>query len=120
LFSLVIVLSFSLDSQLDRCYSSHMAILLSPDLDARVQEKMHHAGYPSPDEVIREALDALDAKEQVRPASPVAEEQPSSLPIWEQFEQAGLTLPESVLAALPSDGASEHDHYIYGTPKHRG
>lgn len=94
-----------------------MAILLSPDLDARVQEKMHRVGYPSPDEVIREALDALDAKEQVHPASPVED---SSLPIWEQFEQAGLTLPEKVLAALPPDGASEHDHYIYGTPKHRG
>jgi hypothetical protein len=26
-------------------------------------------------------------------------------------------LPAEVLANLPSDGASEHDHYIYGLPK---
>ena len=26
-------------------------------------------------------------------------------------------IPAEVLAQLPSDGASEHDHYIYGLPK---
>lgn len=26
-------------------------------------------------------------------------------------------VPPEDLAALPSDGASEHDHYIYGVPK---
>jgi predicted DNA-binding antitoxin AbrB/MazE fold protein len=26
-------------------------------------------------------------------------------------------LPEEVVARLPTDGASQHDHYIYGTPK---
>ncbi|MGC1307985.1 MAG: hypothetical protein WA885_12205 [Phormidesmis sp.] len=26
-------------------------------------------------------------------------------------------LPEDVLAQLPRDGAEQHDHYIYGTPK---
>ena len=26
-------------------------------------------------------------------------------------------MPPEVLAALPTDGASEHDHYIYGLPK---
>lgn len=32
---------------------------------------------------------------------------------------AGLAcdLPADVLDALPVDGASQHDHYIYGTPK---
>lgn len=98
-----------------------MAILLPPDLDARVHQKMHSVGYRSPDEVIREALDALDAQQEQFPSpSSAGEEKPSPLPIWEQFEQAGLALPEKILAALPPDGASEHDHYLYGTPKHRG
>jgi hypothetical protein len=26
-------------------------------------------------------------------------------------------MPPEVLAELPTDGASEHDHYIYGLPK---
>ena len=29
-------------------------------------------------------------------------------------------VPPEILAAMPSDGASEHDHYIYGSPKRRG
>jgi hypothetical protein len=27
------------------------------------------------------------------------------------------TLPQETLDRLPADGASQHDHYIYGTPK---
>ena len=27
------------------------------------------------------------------------------------------TLPEDIRAKLPTDGASQHDHYIYGVPK---
>ena len=80
---------------------------------------MHRAGYQSSEEVIREALDALDAQEQRPSSSSTEQDQPPALPIWEQFEQAGLALPEQVRAALPADGTSEHDHYIYGTPKHR-
>src|ERR1043165_5996100 len=95
-----------------------MALLLPPDLDARAHEKMHSAGYLSPEDVIREALNALDAQERVQSPLSADEHKPAALPIWEQFAQAGLALPEKVLAALPSDGASEHDHYIYGTPKH--
>jgi len=26
-------------------------------------------------------------------------------------------VPPEILAAMPKDGASEHDHYIYGSPK---
>jgi hypothetical protein len=93
-----------------------MALLLSPDLEARVHEKMHSAGYQSPEEVIRRALDALDSQEQPELPAPVAKDIPPSLPPWKRFEQAGRSLPERELAALPPDGASEHDHYLYGTP----
>lgn len=29
-------------------------------------------------------------------------------------------MPDEVRAKLPVDGASEHDHYIYGVPKRNG
>lgn len=38
-------------------------------------------------------------------------------PIWEAIEEIVADLPESVLEKLPVDGAEQHDHYIYGTPK---
>ncbi len=29
----------------------------------------------------------------------------------------GLSIPEEELSKIPTDLASEHDHYLYGTPK---
>ena len=39
------------------------------------------------------------------------------LPIWKQFADAFKNVPEEELHRLPVDGAAQHDHYIYGTPK---
>lgn len=38
-------------------------------------------------------------------------------PIWEVIDELGQGIPEEELERLPEDGAAEHDHYIYGTPK---
>lgn len=38
-------------------------------------------------------------------------------PLWQFIEELVADIPPSVLDTLPSDGAAEHDHYIYGTPK---
>lgn len=37
--------------------------------------------------------------------------------IWQLAEDFVKDLPESELDKLPKDGAEQHDHYIYGTPK---
>lgn len=37
--------------------------------------------------------------------------------IWQIAEDFVKDLPETELAKLPADGAQQHDHYIYGTPK---
>jgi hypothetical protein len=37
--------------------------------------------------------------------------------IWDNFSSFTEDIPEDVLAQLPTDGAEQHDHYIYGTPK---
>ena len=41
----------------------------------------------------------------------------SEIPIWERLAALSRDLPPEVLDSLPVDGASQHDHYIYGTPK---
>jgi Arc/MetJ-type ribon-helix-helix transcriptional regulator len=38
-------------------------------------------------------------------------------PIWEVFEEIAASIPEAEWSKLPADGAEQHDHYIYGTPK---
>lgn len=48
------------------------------------------------------------------PATGLHEARP---PIWEAFIEASLNIPDEELDRLPIDGAAQHDHYIYGTPK---
>jgi antitoxin component of MazEF toxin-antitoxin module len=42
---------------------------------------------------------------------------PKPRPIWERIAEMVADVPPEELAKLPTDGASQHDHYIYGTPK---
>ena len=42
---------------------------------------------------------------------------PKRRPSWERIAERVADVPPEELAKLPTDGASQHDHYIYGTPK---
>ena len=37
--------------------------------------------------------------------------------IWEEIDEIMRGVPEDVLRRVPADGAEEHDHYLYGSPK---
>jgi len=56
--------------------------------------------------------------EQSGPAFPRPEESKcETRPIWEVIGDNMKNVPPEDLAALPKDGASQIDHYIYGHPK---
>lgn len=38
-------------------------------------------------------------------------------PIWDVIADRAHALPAEVIEHLPKDGASQHDHYVYGLPK---
>jgi len=38
-------------------------------------------------------------------------------PIWEVARELVASIPEKELRKLPSDGARQLDHYLYGAPK---
>jgi len=40
-------------------------------------------------------------------------------PFWVAFTELFHALPDEVFERLPKDGASEHDHYLYGAPRRR-
>ena len=42
----------------------------------------------------------------------------TDMPIWEYAAQLMRDIPRDQLQALPTDGASQHDCYLYGAPKH--
>ena len=50
-------------------------------------------------------------------ASPTVAGSPEREPIWERLAALARDVPPEVFDSLPTDGASQHDHYLYGTPK---
>ncbi len=38
-------------------------------------------------------------------------------PLAARIREIWSDMPDNIRAKLPADGASEHDHYIYGVPK---
>jgi len=55
---------------------------------------------------------------QVLPSSPKGS--PGQRPIWDLIAERMRTVPAEVFERLPQDGASEHDHYLYGSTKRNG
>ena len=37
--------------------------------------------------------------------------------IWDAIDDIMRRVPEEVLERLPVDGAEQHDHYLYGSPR---
>lgn len=85
---------------------------LDPTEEARLIEVAQAKGV-SADALIREALDKILADAAAELAPP-----PASRPIWELIQDNMKDVPPEEFAKLPADGASEHDHYLYGHPKH--
>ena len=56
----------------------------------------------------------LPLKEHEKVSVTVQERQPS---LAERIVARARALPQETLDRLPADGAAQHDHYIYGTPK---
>jgi len=67
----------------------------------------------STDDFLREALKRILADSSTLPEAPKAE----ARPIWEVMLDNIEGISPEEFAKLPKDGASEHDHYLYGHPK---
>ncbi len=87
-----------------------MTIRLSPELEQSVRQLAQRDGLAVDDyvnRILREALGLNGA----------AADEPGAPPIWQVLSESMQDLPPEDLAALPTDGATNHDHYIYGLPK---
>jgi hypothetical protein len=67
-----------------------------------------------PDEKQQEVLALVDRmlkeEQEPRPRENVR-------PIWEIISELSSEIPIEEWAKLPTDGAEQHDHYLYGSPK---
>jgi hypothetical protein len=101
---------------------------LTPEQKGMLASLSRETGKPLPTllAAIAAALEELQEHERLKQDDtsnghettfPALEAQEISKPIWELFEEASRTIPDEELERLPIDGAAQHDHYIYGTPK---
>ncbi len=85
---------------------------MSANLERAILEKIQGL----PDEKQREVLALVDKMlkeaEEPRPRKNVR-------PIWEIITELSSEIPMEEWAKLPTDGAEQHDHYLYGSPKRR-
>jgi putative addiction module CopG family antidote len=97
-----------------------MNVEVSNEWESFLRSKVQSGRYASEREVVEESLRLLRERESddVSEARPAVEDEPTRRkPIWEVFEEITKGIPEEEWAKLPIDGAEQHDHYIYGTPK---
>jgi hypothetical protein len=75
-----------------------------------VKEQLLQEIENSPEPLLQEVLDFLLFTRSRHYAPP-------RKPIWQVAQDLMADVPPEVIDTLPTDGAEQHDHYIYGTPK---
>jgi hypothetical protein len=93
-----------------------MTLDLAPEVQAGLLAQAQESGLSL------EAFAELVLREKSRQALSASGEQNNSSsgpsePFWKSFTSQVHALPDAVFERLPKDGASEHDHYLYGAPK---
>jgi Arc/MetJ-type ribon-helix-helix transcriptional regulator len=94
-----------------------MTIRLPEDLERPILAAVRCGRYATLDDAMAEAASLLVKQleqEQPQASSPDAT---AHKPIWEVADELRKSIPQEEWDRLPADGASQHDHYIYGTPK---
>jgi Arc/MetJ-type ribon-helix-helix transcriptional regulator len=101
-----------------------MTIIVPPEVETSINAAVQSGYFASVDDAMTEAARLLLQQLHQRQASSqqpaTASDQPSPTahkPIWEEIEEITAGIPDEEFLKLPRDGASQHDHYIYGTPK---
>ena len=95
-----------------------MTIHLPPELESSIQAAVHSGHFTSVDDAMTEAASfLLQRLNQTQTEAKPTEAIPAYKPIWEEFEEIAASIPDEEWRKLPVDGAEQHDHYIYGTPK---
>ncbi len=98
-----------------------MNVPLSEYWEEFIRSRVQSGRYASEAALLEDALLLLSRREleQLSAKQPAADEGEKSprKPFWEVSLEIAASIPDEEWAKLPVDGAEQHDHYIYGTPK---
>ena len=92
-----------------------MQIEITPETERLVREEISNGHFRSVDDLIQAGVEAWREKH-IQLSKNAPDESPSE-PFWKTFTRGVHSLPVEIFDLLPEDGASEHDHYLYGAPK---
>ena len=95
-----------------------MNIALTPAEEANLAAHARTRGTTA-ESVVREAIAPILKSAPAKPESSNNQDQqvPAKRHISQVLADRMKALPDEVFEGLPIDGASEHDHYLYGAPK---
>src|SRR5712691_8193276 len=95
-----------------------MNLALTPAEEARLKDRARARGT-TPEALVRQAMDqVIDSAPESESHKAESDKQVAGArPISQVIADIMKDAPSQELRKLPRDGASEHDHYIYGWPK---
>ena len=82
---------------------------MSANLERAILEKLQALPDEKQQEVLALVDEMLKQGQETRPRE--------TRPIWEIIVELSSQIPLEEWAKLPADGAEQHDHYLYGSPK---
>jgi hypothetical protein len=85
---------------------------MSANLEQAILKKLRALPDGKQEEVLALVEALLDKEQLVGPES-------TRRPIGEIFEELSSQISFEEWAELPQDGAEQHDHYLYGSPKRK-
>lgn len=83
---------------------------MAANLENRIQEKVKALPPEKQQRVLSMVEEMLSEKEATQDRLAVR-------PLWEIAEEISSQVPLEEWQKLPADGAEQHDHYLYGSPK---
>jgi Arc/MetJ-type ribon-helix-helix transcriptional regulator len=95
-----------------------MTIHVSKDVESSIDAAVRSGQFASAAEMVTKLVQEYAQRTQPQAAAPPQQPDPTKRkPIWDRAAELRESIPAEEWAKLPVDGASQHDHYIYGTPK---
>jgi hypothetical protein len=99
-----------------------MSIDIAPETERVVREELRSGHFRCVDDLILSSVQAWREREINSPARSLDQQKAAvsvtdERPIWEAITAIMKDVPDEVFDRLPTDGASQVDHYIYGLPK---
>lgn len=94
-----------------------MTIHVSQDVEGWINAAVQSGRYASADEMIAKLVREEAQRIQQSPATVQQPAPAKRKPLWERAAELRQSIPAEEWDKVPTDGARQLDHYIYGSPK---